>query len=187
MWLAQFMIWGLAHLRQRFVHRRQGLHQSFCMEPLVQPCQHYQGCRQTQNCHCEKYHRVGRHLCQKLDHLPLLGDLGRSVGVVTSFHSDRARPRRSEQSVLSFIANRSSFLIDELLIGKLSETVVVHGNAPYDRPGFLVGHVIGNRTSLLCTKAPMRRIPNEISGHQLTSTSVPLDEEGPQPLLAGAS
>jgi hypothetical protein len=50
-----------------------------------------------------------------------------------------------------------------------------------------VGHVIGNRASLLCTKAPMRRIPNEVSGHQLTSTSVPLDEEGPQPLLAGAS
>jgi hypothetical protein len=49
---------------------------------LNQPSQHYQHCRQTQNCHCEKYHRVGRHLCQKLDHLPLLGDLGRSVGVV---------------------------------------------------------------------------------------------------------
>src|SRR6516162_9370091 len=89
-------------------------------------------------------------------------------------------------SVLGFWA-RSSFLIDELLIGKLSETVVVHGNAPYDRPGFLVGHVMRNRASLLCTKAPMRRIPNEVSGHQLTSTSVPLDEEGPQPLLARAS
>src|SRR5262249_5681095 len=87
----------------------------------------------------------------------------------------------------SLSSKRSSFLIDELLIGKLSETVVVHGNAPYDRPGFLVGHVIGNRASLLCTKAPMRRIPNEVSGHQLTSTSVPLDEEGPQPLTAGAS
>jgi len=49
---------------------------------LDQPSQHYQHCRQTQNCHCEKYHRVGRHPCQKLDHLPLLGDLGRSVGVV---------------------------------------------------------------------------------------------------------
>jgi hypothetical protein len=31
----------------------------------------------------------------------------------------------SEQSVLCFIANRSSFLIGELLLGKLSETVVV--------------------------------------------------------------
>src|SRR5262245_28818867 len=27
-------------------------------------------CRQTQNCHCEKYLRVGRHPCQKLDHPP---------------------------------------------------------------------------------------------------------------------
>ena len=48
----------------------------------------------------------------------------------------------SEQSVLSFIANRSSFLIGELLLGKLSETVVVVGNAPHDRPGaprFLLG------------------------------------------------
>src|SRR5262249_4025221 len=75
------------------------------------------------------------------------------------------------QSVLSFIANRSSFLIDELLLGKLSETVVVVSNAPHDRPGFLVSHLIGNRASFLCTKAPMRRIQNEVSGHQLTSTS----------------
>jgi hypothetical protein len=35
------------------------------------------------------------------------------------------------QSVLSF-TNRSSFLIEELLLGKLSETVAVHGNAPHD-------------------------------------------------------
>ena len=47
------------------------------------------------------------------------------------------------QSVLSFIASRSSFLIGELLLGKLSETVVVVGNAPHDRPGFLVCHLIG--------------------------------------------
>ena len=33
-------------------------------------------------------------------------------------------------SVLSFWSNCSSFLIGELLLGKLSETVVVHGNAP---------------------------------------------------------
>jgi len=69
------------------------------------------------------------------------------------------RPARSERSVLSFIANRSSFLIGELLLGKLSETVVVQGNAPHDRPGFLVVHLIGNRASLLCTKAPMLRVP----------------------------
>src|SRR5262249_9453737 len=49
---------------------------------------------------------------------------------------------------LSFWANRSFFLIGELLLGNLSKTVVVHGNAPHDRPGFLVGHLIGNRASL---------------------------------------
>jgi hypothetical protein len=37
---------------------------------LDQPSQHYQHCRQTQNCHCKKYLRVARHLCQKLDHPP---------------------------------------------------------------------------------------------------------------------
>ena len=42
------------------------------------------------------------------------------------------------QSALSFIASRSSFLIGELLLGKLSETVVVPGNAPHDRPRVLV-------------------------------------------------
>ena len=70
----------------------------------------------------------------------------------------------SEQSVLSFIANRSSFLIGELLLGKFSETVVVVGNAPHDRPGGLMCHLIGNRASFLCTKAPMLRIPDELSG-----------------------
>jgi hypothetical protein len=37
---------------------------------------------------------------------------------------------RSEQSVLSFSASRSSFLIGELHLGKLGETVVVHSNLP---------------------------------------------------------
>src|SRR5215469_12180937 len=63
----------------------------------------------------------------------------------------------SEQSVLSFSFNR--FLISELRLGKLSETVVVHGNAPHDRPWFLVSHLIGNRASFLCTEAPMVRVP----------------------------
>src|SRR5215831_19715663 len=54
--------------------------------------------------------------------------------------------------VLASIASRSFFLIGELLLGNLSETVVVLGNAPHDRPSFLVGHLIGNRASFLCTK-----------------------------------
>jgi hypothetical protein len=54
-------------------------------------------------------------------------------------------------SVLSFSSNHR-LLIGELHLGKLSETVVVHGNAPHDRPRFLVNHLIGNRASFLCTK-----------------------------------
>ena len=63
------------------------------------------------------------------------------------------------QSALSFIASRSFFLIGELLLGNLGKMVVVVGNAPHDRPGFLVDHLIGNRASFLCTKAPMVRVP----------------------------
>src|SRR6516225_10727707 len=88
-----------------------------------------------------------------------------------NWHSDRARPERSEQSVLSFIASRSSFLIGELLLGKLSETVVVQGNAPHDRPGFLVSHLIGNRASFLCTEAPMVRVPETNFPQGITSIS----------------
>src|SRR5262245_44464130 len=98
-----------------------------------------------------------------------------AMALEAQFHSDRARPGRSEQSVLSFIASRSSFLIGELLLGKLSETVVVLGNAPHDRPSFLVGHLIGNRASFLCT-----RIPNGLSGyHQLASACCPPAEDCP--------
>src|SRR5262249_29266299 len=55
--------------------------------------------------------------------------------------------------VLSF-----SFLTGESLLGKLSETVVLQGNAPHDRPCSLVSHLIDNRASFLCTKAPMLRV-----------------------------
>jgi len=54
--------------------------------------------------------------------------------------------------VLASIASRSFFLIGELLLGNLSKTVVVVGNAPHDRPSLLVCHLIGNRASFLCTK-----------------------------------
>jgi hypothetical protein len=33
------------------------------------PAQRYHRCRQTQNCHCEKHLRLGRHLSQKLNYL----------------------------------------------------------------------------------------------------------------------
>ena len=37
--------------------------------------------------------------------------------------------------VLASIVNRSSFLVGDLLLGKLGETVVVHGNAPHATVG----------------------------------------------------
>src|SRR5262249_44527752 len=45
---------------------------------------------------------------------------------------------------LASIAIRPSFLIGELRLGKLSETVVVVGDAPHDRPGFLMCHLVGD-------------------------------------------
>jgi len=90
-------------------------------------------------------------------------------------------------------------LIGELLIGKLGETIVVVGNAPHDRPGFLVSHLIGNSASFLCTKAPMLRIPEtnflqgitSISGRDVQAifrrrrpSRVPLCDEPPQPPAA---
>ena len=74
-------------------------------------------------------------------------------------------------SRLASIASRSFFLSEKLLLRKLSETVVVVGNAPYDRPGFLVGHLVGNRASFLCTKAPLCRVPDELLTISLTSSS----------------
>jgi hypothetical protein len=58
-----------------------------------------------------------------------------------------------------------------LLLGKLSEAVVVVGNAPHDRAGFLVSHLIGNRASFLCTKAPMVRVPDTNFLQGITSIS----------------
>src|SRR5262245_66238181 len=59
------------------------------------------------------------------------------------------------------------FLSSELLLGKLSETVVFVGNAPQDRPGVLVCHLVGNRASFLRTEAPLIRAPksNFLDGH----------------------
>jgi hypothetical protein len=66
--------------------------------------------------------------------------------------------------VLASIVKRSSFLIGDLLFGKLGETVIVHGNAPHNGPRYFVSHLVGNCAGFLCTKAPMLRIPYELSG-----------------------
>ena len=73
--------------------------------------------------------------------------------------------------MLASIASCSSFLSGQLLLGNLSKMVVVVGNAPHDRPGFLVGHLIGNRASFLCTKAPMLRVPETNFLQGITSIS----------------
>src|SRR5215471_8759713 len=84
-----------------------------------------------------------------------------------------AGPRRQQRdhSGLPSIVSRSSFLSDKLLLGKLSETVVVVGNAPHDRAGFLMCHLIGNRASFLCTKTPMPRSPETNFLQGITSTA----------------
>ena len=71
--------------------------------------------------------------------------------------------------MLASNASRSFFLIDELLLGKLSETVVVVGNAPHNGPRG--HHLIGNRASFLWTKAPMLRIPETNFLQGITSIS----------------
>jgi len=72
---------------------------------------------------------------------------------------------------LASIASRSFFLIDELLIGKLSETVVVHGNAPHNRPCGLVCHLIGNVRVSSARKRQSSGFPanflHRITSHQL--------------------
>src|SRR5215510_3034755 len=97
-----------------------------------------------------------------LTSLPVIGFLSDgshgSIAIVRQSLAAAIRAR-SEQSVLSFSSNR--FLIGELHFGKLSETVIVHGNAPHNRSRFLVSHLIGNRASFLCTKAPMPRVISE--------------------------
>jgi hypothetical protein len=65
---------------------------------------------------------------------------------------------------LASIASRSFFLSGQLLLGNLNKTVVVVGNAPHDRPSFLVCHLIGNPCELPLHEAPMLRVPNELSG-----------------------
>jgi hypothetical protein len=58
---------------------------------------------------------------------------------------------------LASIASRSFFLSGQLLLGNLNKTVVVVGNAPHDRPSFLVCHLIGNPCELPLHETPMLR------------------------------
>jgi hypothetical protein len=59
--------WRSRHQLRR--HNCIGRHHASEYTALDQPSQYYQHCRQTENCHCDKYHSVGWHVRQKLDHL----------------------------------------------------------------------------------------------------------------------
>ena len=52
--------------------------------------------------------------------------------------------------------NRSSFLVGDLLLGKLGETVVVHGNAPFNGPR---SFVVGNRAGFLGARLLTIQLP----------------------------
>jgi hypothetical protein len=69
----------------------------------------------------------------------------------------------SWKTAISMLASKSNAVppSKELHLGKLSETVIVRSYALHNRPLFLVSHLIGNRASFLCTKAPMLRGPRQ--------------------------
>src|SRR5262245_18834378 len=76
--------------------------------------------------------------------------------------------------IIGVLSSASIFLLflgSELLLDKLSETVVFVGNAPQDRPAVLVCHLIGNRASFLGTEAPMLRVPQTNFLQGITSIS----------------
>src|SRR5215470_9998895 len=92
----------------------------------------------------------------------------------------------SWKTAISMLASKSNAVppSKELHVGKLSETVIVHGNAPHNRQRFVVNHLIGNRASFLCTKAPMLRMIPETNFLQ-GMTSISLIEQLRQLLFFG--
>ena len=62
----------------------------------------------------------------------------------------------------------------------------LEGNAPHDRAGFLVCHLIGNRASFLCTKPPMPRVPETNFLHGIRSING-RDVSGDQTTAAASS
>ena len=67
---------------------------------------------------------------------------------------------------LPSVASRSSILSGKLDLGELSETVVVVGNAPHDRSGFLVGHLVGNRASFhQCARSQLKFLAISLPRH----------------------
>jgi hypothetical protein len=56
------------------------------------------------------------------------------------------------------LTTRTSFLSGKLLLGKLSEAVVVVRNAPHDSPCCLMCHLVCYGSGHFCTEAPMLRM-----------------------------
>jgi len=79
--------------------------------------------------------------------------------------------RQRHHPGLASIASRSFFLSGQLLLGNLSKTVVVVGNAPRDCPCFLVCHLIGNVRVSSARKRQSSGFPanflHRITSHQL--------------------
>src|SRR5262249_45234993 len=109
--------------------------------------------------------------CHKPFHFPTPGPfiVPCSIARCYMFTGDadcrRSKRKGCWRTALASIASLSSFLSDKLLLRKLGETVIVVGNAPYDRPRFFVGHLVGNRASFFCTKSPLCMVPGELSDH----------------------
>ena len=61
--------------------------------------------------------------------------------------------------------------LSKMKIAVMMRQLDLEGNAPHDRPGFLVCHLIGNRASFLRTKAPMLRVPETNFLHGIRSIS----------------
>jgi len=76
--------------------------------------------------------------------------------------------------------------LSKMKIAVMVRQLDLEGNAPHDRPSFLVCHLIGNRASFLCTKAPMLRIPETNFLQGITSISG-RDVSGDQTTAAASS
>jgi hypothetical protein len=78
---------------------------------LDQPSQGYQRSHQTQNCQCDKYHRVGWHVCQKIDHLALPTAMGqrqkKNTAIASMFQQDR---ENGDAAISALMSTRPSVM-----------------------------------------------------------------------------
>jgi hypothetical protein len=95
---------------------------------LDQPSQGYQRSHQTQNCQCDKYHRVGWHVCQKIDHLALPTAMGqrqkKNTAIASMFQQDR---ENGDAAISALMSTRPSFLPLSRLLEHLGVDVLAPG------------------------------------------------------------